>query len=508
MPIAGSPNLPVRAWKVEESISASDMWIERTLTPSTPARAYASARFPLFSLGKVFGLFLSTPALAVRQFSVGDALVNVQVPSTDLVDELAGQLWRRWDWQPRLPGRVEFGPVARGLEPVPYRLLVVALLRLPRSVRTRRPHPELVRPDGVCHQDFALRVLPELQLQVGEDEARALGFLRHLLEDEDGRGFDLVKFRPGHEALLEDPRLRHRLVVHLRLGRGVEEGRGQLRGEDLRHVERDLAPVHPLEEAAVQVAPNDALDHDHLDLLHDHHVGALEPDHVVRYAERLEPISPHLAQRLSLVRDGRGQDHVEGGDAVCEVEEQVLRVEVVDVLHLSRAEEPARRPLGLAAHPHAFLIVSIRSFTMVSPMAIISAARMPAFLALSIPTHATGTPGGIWTIERSESSPFSFALTGTPITGFTVVEAITPGRCAARPATAMKTSALEPARYLCRPSGLRWAERNWTSCDTPSSVSAFTASSTTCWSLLLPAIIATRTRSGIFLATCSVFLCF
>ena len=33
------------------------------------------------------------------------------------------------------------------------------------------------------------------------------------------------------------------------------------------------------------------------------------------------------------------------------------------------------------------------------------AASTAAFFALSTPTHATGTPGGIWAIESSASSP-------------------------------------------------------------------------------------------------------
>ena len=61
--------------------------------------------------------------------------------------------------------------------------------------------------------------------------------------------------------------------------------------------------------------------------------------------------------------------------------------------------------------------------------------------AAPIATVATGTPFGIWTIDSSESSPFSAALcTGTPITGSTVCAATMPGRCAAPPAPAMITS--------------------------------------------------------------------
>jgi len=49
---------------------------------------------------------------------------------------------------------------------------------------------------------------------------------------------------------------------------------------------------------------------------------------------------------------------------------------------------------------------------------------------LSIPTLATGTPFGIWMVESSASRPPSLLLTGTPITTFEVMEAITPGRAA------------------------------------------------------------------------------
>ncbi|CAB4992803.1 unannotated protein [freshwater metagenome] len=65
---------------------------------------------------------------------------------------------------------------------------------------------------------------------------------------------------------------------------------------------------------------------------------------------------------------------------------------------------------------------------------------MPAFLALSIPTVATGMPPGIWTIERSESIPSRFLReTGTPITGSVESDATMPGKCAAPPAPAIIT---------------------------------------------------------------------
>jgi hypothetical protein len=58
----------------------------------------------------------------------------------------------------------------------------------------------------------------------------------------------------------------------------------------------------------------------------------------------------------------------------------------------------------------------------------------------SIATVATGTPRGIWTIDRSESMPSSAVVrTGTPITGSVVTAASIPGRWAAPPAPATIT---------------------------------------------------------------------
>ncbi len=54
---------------------------------------------------------------------------------------------------------------------------------------------------------------------------------------------------------------------------------------------------------------------------------------------------------------------------------------------------------------------------------------------------ATGIPGGIWTIDKSESKPFKQEESmGTPITGSVVKDATTPGRWAAQPAAAIITS--------------------------------------------------------------------
>jgi hypothetical protein len=61
--------------------------------------------------------------------------------------------------------------------------------------------------------------------------------------------------------------------------------------------------------------------------------------------------------------------------------------------------------------------------------------------ALPIDSVPTGTPAGICTIDKSESTPASVRLsTGTPSTGSKVLAATMPGKCAAPPAPAMITS--------------------------------------------------------------------
>ena len=78
-------------------------------------------------------------------------------------------------------------------------------------------------------------------------------------------------------------------------------------------------------------------------------------------------------------------------------------------------------------------------FNSLFPTANISTANIPALYELFIATVATGIDLGICTIENSASKPSTAAFIGTPITGKTVFEAITPGKCAASPAPAMIT---------------------------------------------------------------------
>ena len=71
--------------------------------------------------------------------------------------------------------------------------------------------------------------------------------------------------------------------------------------------------------------------------------------------------------------------------------------------------------------------------------------------ALSTPTQATGTPGGICAIESSASRPPATEVddvSGTPITGRSVCAATTPGSAADSPAPAMITRSPRMRAFL------------------------------------------------------------
>ena len=72
----------------------------------------------------------------------------------------------------------------------------------------------------------------------------------------------------------------------------------------------------------------------------------------------------------------------------------------------------------------------------------ICTASSAAFSAPLMATVATGMPEGICTVDSRLSRPsMVLDLTGTPMTGSTVLAASTPARCAALPAAAMMTPA-------------------------------------------------------------------
>ena len=116
----------------------------------------------------------------------------------------------------------------------------------------------------------------------------------------------------------------------------------------------------------------------------------------------------------------------------------------------------------------------------------------PASPMASVPT---GTPAGIWTMERRLSWPDSaFEGTGTPNTGSVVKAAVMPGRCAAPPAPAMMTlnpEVFAPLAKATSRSGVRWAETISASYPTSRASSVSAARRITVQSDWLPMMMAT-----------------
>ena len=121
---------------------------------------------------------------------------------------------------------------------------------------------------------------------------------------------------------------------------------------------------------------------------------------------------------------------------------------------------------------------------------------MAAFIAPLMATVATGIPGGICKMLYKASTPSStLPLIGTPITGKDVLAAITPGNAAAIPAPAIITlmpRAFAPLAKCSTASGVRWAERAFTSKGTCMSLRNCMAFSMTGRSLVLPMMILTN----------------
>src|SRR5262249_54559413 len=81
------------------------------------------------------------------------------------------------------------------------------------------------------------------------------------------------------------------------------------------------------------------------------YVGAQE---VIWYAEHLEPEQRHAGQDLALVGDRRGQDPVEGADAIARDDDEL----VVKVVHVTDLAAPARdaRYVALKQWRHATIV--------------------------------------------------------------------------------------------------------------------------------------------------------
>ena len=139
----------------------------------------------------------------------------------------------------------------------------------------------------------------------------------------------------------------------------------------------------------------------------------------------------------------------------------------------------------------------------------ICAARTAALRGLSRPTQATGTPGGICTIERIASSPPAAVRrpdSGTPITGRSVWAATAPGSAAEMPAPAMITRRPRMRAFLAysaTTSGSRCADITRISCRIPRSSSSRAAFSIVSMSLLDPITMPTRGASTSMSSSCA-----
>ena len=141
------------------------------------------------------------------------------------------------------------------------------------------------------------------------------------------------------------------------MGSGRRSAWSQARGHG-HPVDRALALVL-LVGGAGQIAPDDALDGEHLGPAHEHRaagqpvqasgqgggawreLGDVGTDEVVggEVGERLQPEGGHGREDPPLLRDGLGHDHVEGGDAVGGHHQQPVSSGVVELPHLARLEE-------------------------------------------------------------------------------------------------------------------------------------------------------------------------
>ncbi len=119
-----------------------------------------------------------------------------------------------------------------------------------------------------------------------------------------------------------------------------------------------------------------------------------------------------------------------------------------------RSKRPYPAGLTSGSSGTAFVCASRKASsaaaTVGSESARIAAARIAALTAPARPIASvpTGTPPGIWTIEKRLSNPMSAPLCGTPSTGKGVSAASTPGSPAANPAPAISTLSPRPRAPL------------------------------------------------------------
>src|SRR5438034_154796 len=276
----------------------------------------------------------------------------------------------------------------------------------------------------------------------------------------------------------------------------------------------------------LRLGDGDAFGDEHGKGRHDHAVDALAVAERVRRVDDVVACRAEMHEALCLVGHVRADDvderphvvpgarlllgHLLRGDAVGGARDRVPDALIGNADVRKRKRErayPSDRTRGAncVVHPETIFaafrlrISLIRTPSWSSLVASISAARMPAFTAPESPTAtvATGMPRGIWTVERSASSPPAIAFgatSGTPITGSVVSAATAPARCAAPPAPQITTRTPRPSSPSTQSrsaSGVRCAESTRVSLSTPRLSRVSEAKRIVVWSDVEPMTIAT-----------------
>ena len=242
-----------------------------------------------------------------------------------------------------------------GVEPVAHVLLIEAGLVAARLVGVARPEAAGVGREHLVGQDDFAVDDAELELRVGDDDAVLGGMVAGDGVHLDGQ---VAQLRCG--VLAEDLRAALEadvliVVADLGLRGGREDRLGELGGVHQALGQLDAAHgallLVLLQAAAGKVAAHDALDGEHLGLLHQHEaaaqvvgvglellgqVGHVGADQVVAddVLELLEPEQRDLREHCALVRDLVLQDVIERRDAVGGHHQQLV-AQVVDVAHLA-----------------------------------------------------------------------------------------------------------------------------------------------------------------------------
>src|SRR6266566_6079618 len=159
----GHPTLPLRVAKVDSSLRANSLCVSRTCLAST------------------LPWHRSCEAEANLQLQSSQTLIRDNVPPTRFLDEICRKVW--WAWRgPSLSSRlVERLLVADFSKPVPDRLLVVTLLRLPRRVVRLWPQSEFVRSNRISQHDVLLLVETEFEFEISKYESSLLSSHGHLV---------------------------------------------------------------------------------------------------------------------------------------------------------------------------------------------------------------------------------------------------------------------------------------------------------------------------------------